>query len=223
MAQIERETEKISRQEASVPGIGSRLADVGTSFAERWALWVQLLVLQLAVIGGVFLASAGQHSSGAWQAFSNGHWQFILLALATMSVGFGGATLLYHRLASGQSDQLEEDYRSLVARADSLLKSSLQSEGAPRASRSYTAAPTGAETAASQAASHAALEAARAAALEARRLAEAAAADLTADNLSRTASDIGQRARRVAEATVTSAFDPARNDEQTTPAKTRDN
>jgi len=132
MAHTEREIDKTSaRGVASIP-------ELDTAFAGRSALWIQLILLQLAVIAGFVLASGGHDSSGAWQALSNGRWQSILLGLATMSVGFGGAALLYRRLAGRQSDQLEEDYRSLVTRADSLLKSS-QSEAARRASRSTTA------------------------------------------------------------------------------------
>jgi hypothetical protein len=303
MAQIGRETNKISaRKGSSVSEAASQFAEVETTFAKRWALWTQLLVLQFAVIGGIFLASAAQDSSGGWHAFSNGYWQFLLLALATMSVGFGGATLLYQRLADGQSDQLEEDYRSLTARANSLLKSSLQSESGPRASRSDTAAPTAARGADPADLDHQGVPTPRStrdavydAALDAASLAlksvkatpdaeldvsrthhengshlaeragrilfEAieqnpwllagvglviggliasalpdsdfedepvkrrgrataspqanAAAGATADDLSKAAHDIGQRVRRVAEAAVTSAFDPARSDQQT--------
>jgi hypothetical protein len=227
-----------------------------------------------------------------------------------MSLGFGGATLLYQRLAGGYSDQLEKDYRSLVARADSLLKSSLQSESAPRASRYPTAAPIGVPIADSvdldeqdvrtarsaRAAVHDAALGAASAALQSigtapdaerdlsltprekrsyltertgrilfeaieqnplllagvglvvggliasalpesdvkdelvRRRARAAASpktsraaavSATADDMSKAAYDIGQRVRRVAETVATSAFDPARNDQQTA-AKTRD-
>jgi hypothetical protein len=137
MAHTEREIDKTpARGVASIP-------ELDTALAGGSALWIQLILLQLAVIAGFVLASGSRDSSGAWQALSNGHWQSILLALATMTVGFGGAALLYRRLAGRQSDQLEKDYQSLVTRADSLLKSS-QSEAARRASRPTPAVSTAA-------------------------------------------------------------------------------
>jgi hypothetical protein len=83
-------------------------------------LWGGLLILQLAVIGGALAAYEGTH--GSWQAIVGGQWQIVLITLATMSLGFGAATLLYGRLASRDSDRLERDYRSLASRADFLLK-----------------------------------------------------------------------------------------------------
>ena len=85
----------------------------------RW--WGQLLILQLAVIGGALAVFHG--APGGWQALVSGPWQIVLITSATMSLGFGAATLLYGRLASRDADQLEREYRSLASRADLLLKS----------------------------------------------------------------------------------------------------
>ncbi len=90
--------------------------------------WGELLILQLAVIGGVLLA-VYQGMPDRWQALVSGQWQTVLIAFAMMCIGFGAATLLYGRAGVRQAEQLEKDYRALVSRADALLKStSLRSE-----------------------------------------------------------------------------------------------
>jgi hypothetical protein len=81
-------------------------------------------VLQFCLVVGVAVSQVSHNGAEVWRTFWNGQWQVTLVALAAMSVGFGGAALLYQRLGHRQSEQLEEDYRALVARADFLLKSS---------------------------------------------------------------------------------------------------
>lgn len=123
MAQLNHETDKT----ASTTYKHSVIVRAGLKKAikvERTSRWAELLILQLGLVAGVALAFVGQNDSGVWRAFLSEQWQVTLIALAAMSIGFGGAALLYQRLGHRQSDQLEEDYRALVARADSLLKSS---------------------------------------------------------------------------------------------------
>jgi len=111
----------------------------GEVIAKSRHVWAELLLLQLGLTVGLAAAVVSQNGSEAWRTFLNGQWQVALIALAAMSIGFGSAALLYQRFGHRQSEQLEEDYRALAARADLLLKSSAPAQhehdsGSPRVS-----------------------------------------------------------------------------------------
>jgi hypothetical protein len=123
----DRKTKKAVQETPGDPDLQAQL-----KIAERVSLeiaavsltrrWGELLFLQLAVIGGAFAVYYGMPTM--LQTPVSGHWQVVLIASATMCIGFGAATLLYGRPGFRHAEQLEQDYRVLVSRADSLLKSS---------------------------------------------------------------------------------------------------
>ena len=116
------------RHEVEPPRKGPRMVDIRKSQVDdqsetRTATrrWPEFLILQLALIGGAFAAFGGRGISDAWPLATGGGWQTVLIASATMSIGFGAALLLYGRSDYRHAEQLETDYQSLKARADSLL------------------------------------------------------------------------------------------------------
>lgn len=113
------------------PRKGPQMIDIRKSQADDHSAartgarrWAEFLILQLALIGGAFAAFSSHGIPGAWPLVAGGGWQTVLIASAAMSVGFGAALLLYGRHGYRQAEQLEIDYRSLKARADSLLSAS---------------------------------------------------------------------------------------------------
>jgi hypothetical protein len=86
--------------------------------------WAELLILQLALIVGAAIVLIEQSSPGRWTTAIGEHWELVVIACATLSIGFGAAILLNARLSDRNAAQLEEDYRALASRADSLLQSS---------------------------------------------------------------------------------------------------
>jgi hypothetical protein len=119
------------QHEVEPPRKGPRMVDIRKNGVEdqpeaRTATrrWAEFLILQLALLGGAFAAFSAHGISDAWPLVAGGGWQTVLIASATMSIGFGAALLLYDRSGYRHAEQLETDYRSLKARADSLLSAS---------------------------------------------------------------------------------------------------
>jgi hypothetical protein len=86
--------------------------------------WAELLILQLAILGGAVFVLIDRNGAAASRPALEGHWQTILIACAAMSISFGAALLLKARASDRDAERLEADYKEMISSTDALLKSS---------------------------------------------------------------------------------------------------
>ena len=107
-----------SRMPRALPGLDEiRVGTVAplSFWHNKWRHLIEILLLQLAFLGGLVVAMLG----AAWSVGEG--WKFIFVAMAMLCVGFGAATLLYSRFGANRVAELESMYRRLREQSDVLV------------------------------------------------------------------------------------------------------
>jgi hypothetical protein len=97
----------------------ARVMEQSRSVSDQFgSYWVQLLLLQLALVGGLFYHRAINDVSSSWLDES---WKAIFGLLGAAALGFGAAALRYSRFDRSQSAEIRQKYDRLKDRADRLV------------------------------------------------------------------------------------------------------
>jgi hypothetical protein len=88
-----------------------RLDDSRFALAQAWRDAIQLLMLVVAFLGGIFLRPA--LSGDSWPV----HWNYVFVALGTLCLGFGAGILVYRIRQRSEAAQLRNDYAEMRKRA----------------------------------------------------------------------------------------------------------